>query len=199
MKILKYILIVIVGLVLGFLLVGLLNPSVDYGHEITVTKSAKDAWGVTQDDSKYSQWLEGFQSMELISGEKGAVGCKHKVIVNPGEGQEDFELIETVIAVEEFEYIEMNFTSETMDFEQIISFSEADGKTTVKTETKVFGKGMMMRSMFAMMESLSGSFQAQEVKNIEALKTLIEENTTDYYPAPVIVEEVDSIPEMEME
>ena len=76
-----------------------------------------------------------------------------------------------------------------MGFEQTTTFSEADGKTTIKTDSKVSGKGMMMRSTFALMEILGGSFQAQEVKNIEALKKVIEQNTTDYYPAPVVAEE----------
>ena len=31
-----------------------------------------------------------------------------------------------------------------------------------------------------------GLVQAQEVKNIEALKMVIESNTTNYYPIPVV-------------
>jgi len=34
--------------------------------------------------------------------------------------------------------------------------------------------------MFAAMEMLAGGFTSQETKNFEALKKLIEENTTDY-------------------
>ena len=40
----------------------------------------------------------------------------------------------------------------------------------------------MMRSMFTSMEMLSGAFQGQAENNVEALKKLIEENTTDDYP-----------------
>jgi len=189
MKILKYFLYIIIGLVLLFFVIGLLKPSVSYGHEITVNKSAKEAWAVSQDDSKFSQWLEGFKSIELISGEQGEVGSKYKVIVNPGEGQPDFEMVETFLVENEYERVEMSFESEMMDFYQIITLKEADGKTTIKTDNTVSGKGIMMRSMFAIMETLSGAFTAQETKNIEALKKLIEENTTDYYPAPVLSEE----------
>jgi hypothetical protein len=38
------------------------------------------------------------------------------------------------------------------------------------------------------MEIFGGAFQKQEVKNIEALKKVINENTTDYFPAPVMME-----------
>jgi len=183
MKVLKYILFVIIGLVLLFFLIGLIKPAVNYGHEITVNKSIEEAWAVSQDESKYPQWLEGFKSMELISGEKYKAGSKYRVIVNPGEGQEDFEMIETLVAIKEFDHVDMHFDSEMMDFEQIISFKENDGKTTVKTDSKVLGKNIFLRSMFAVSEMLSGGFTKQETKNIEALKKVIEENTTDYYPA----------------
>lgn len=190
MKILIYLFLLITGLVLIFFAIGFIKPSVNYGHEITVNKSAKEAWAVQQDASKFGQWLKGFKSIELISGEQGQVGSKYKVVVSPGEGQPDFEMIETVVALKEFEHVELAFDSEMMEFNQKISLSEADGKTTLKTDSKVSGKGMVMRSIFALSEMLGGAFQAQETKNIEALKKVIEENTTDYYPAPVeIVEE----------
>ena len=187
MKILKYILFPILGFILLFFLIGLIKPVTKYGHTITVDKSIEEAWGVTQDESKFDQWLKGFKSMELISGEKNEVGSKHKVIVNPGEGQPDFEMIETLISIKEFEHVEMHFDSEMMDFEQIISFKENDGKTTVSTDSKVIGKNRMSRSMFAIME-MFGSFTKQETENVENLKKVIEENTTNYYPAAEVME-----------
>ena len=184
MKILKYILYAILILIVLFFGMGLLNKSVSYGHEIRVDKSIEEAWAVTQDADKYDQWLEGFQSMELIEGEYMQEGSKYKVIVNPGEGQPEFEMTETVVDVEEFDHVTMHFDSEFMDFEQTISFAEVDGQTSVKTDSKVFGKGLMTRSMFAVMEMLGGAFTTQEVKNIENLKKVIQENTKDYYPEP---------------
>lgn len=182
MKILKYIIIVVAILIAAFLAIGLVNPEVEYGHEITVRKSVEEAWAVAQDESKFPQWLDGFKSMELIEGEYGAVGSKYRILVNPQEGQPDFEMIETVVSKEEFDHVYMVFDSEMMDFEQTMRFEEADGGTTVTTESKVIGKSLPMRSMFAMMESFTGAFTTQEAKNIDALKVVIEENTTDYYP-----------------
>ena len=91
--------------------------------------------------------------------------------------------------IREFDHIDLHFDSDMMDFNQRMSFTEADGKTTVKTESEVKGKTMAMRSIFAIMEIFGGGFTKQETRNIEALKTVIEENTTEYYPkseAPVI-------------
>ena len=188
MKILKYVLFVIVGLIVLFFAMGLIKPTVRYGHEITVNKPLKEAWAVSQDASKYDQWLEGFKSIDLISGELGTAGSKYKVVVNPGEGQPDFEMIETVVSIKEFDHVDLHFDSDMMDFDQKILFSETDGQVRVKTESTVTGKGMVMRSMFALMEMFGGSFQAQEEINIEALKKVIEENETDYFPATEVIE-----------
>lgn len=179
MKILKYILFVILALVIIFFIIGFAKPAVNYGHEIKVNKPIKEAWAVTQDESKYTQWLEGFKSIELISGEKNKVGSKYKVIVKP-EGQPPFEMIETLVSLEELDHVTLYFDSEFMDFEQTISFKEANGLTTVKTDSKVIGKNIISRSMFAIMEMFTSSFTKQETKNIDALKKVIEESTTVY-------------------
>jgi hypothetical protein len=189
MKILKYILFVIIGLVVIFFAIGLMTPSVSYGHTITVNKSVEEAWAVSKDTTKFDQWLDGFKSMTLISGEADEVGSTYKIIVNPGEGQADFEMIETIVSKKEFEHINLHFDSEMMDFDQLLTFKGSGGQTTITTESTVSGKGVVLRSMFALMEKLGGAFQSQEEKNQEALKRVIEENTTDYYPSPEMTEE----------
>ncbi len=189
MKILRYALFAIVAIVLLFFAVGLFKPSIQYGHEITVEKPVKEVWAIVQDESKYDQWLEGYQSMELIEGNQNEPGSKYKVVVDPGEGQPEFEMIQTLMAIEEFDKVHLYYDSDFMDMDQHYTFSESDGKTTFSTQADVRPKGMMMRSMFALMEMFSGSFTTQETKNIEALKTVIEANTTNYYPDPVMAEE----------
>ena len=193
MKILKYLLYIIIALIFLFFLMGFIKPTVQYGHEITVNKSKKEAWAVFQDESKYDQWLDGFKSIDLISGEKGKVGSMYKVVVNPGDGQPDFEMIETVTSMKKLEYVELSFDSDMMEFQQKTSFSGNGGNVTIKTDSKVIGKGMVMSSMFAIMSVFSDSFQKQEEKNIEALKKIIENNTTDYFPEPIVPEEIQQI------
>lgn len=185
MKIFKNLLYGLLALVILFLAVGFLKPTVTYGHEILVDKPIEEAWAVLLDAEKYGEWLAGFQSIDLLSGEAGEVGSTYKVVVKPSEQEDDFEMIETLVAKEDFDHVSLSFDSDMMVFDQTTSLAEVDGKTSVKTDSTVKGKGMMMRSMFALMEMLGGSFQAQEVENIERLKKVIEANTTDYYPAPV--------------
>ncbi|MEM7106239.1 MAG: hypothetical protein AAF502_24130 [Bacteroidota bacterium] len=190
MKILKYILFIIIGLTVAFFAAGLLKPSVSYGHEFKVDKPIEEAWAVSQDRTKFKQWLKGFESIELISGKQNEVGSKYKVVVKPSEDEDPFEMIQTLIDYKEFESVTLHFDSDIMNFEQTISYGNADKLTSVKSDSKVIGKNLMSRSLFAVMEMLTGSFSAQETENFENLKKLIEANTTDYYPTPINVEDV---------
>lgn len=193
MKFLRYALLAVVAIVLLFFAVGLLKPSIQYGHEITVEKPVKEVWAIVQDESKFDQWLEGYQSMELIEGKQNEPGSKYKVIVDPGEGQPEFEMIQTLKEIKEFDSVQLHYDSDFMDMDQHYTFSESNGQTTFSTQADVRPKGMMMRSMFALMEMFAGSFTTQEAKNIDALKKVIEANTTDYYPAPAISEEEEAV------
>ena len=180
MKYLKYFLFLILGIVLCFFLLGFMKPAVNYGHEIKVNKPINEAWGFLQDETKMDQWLEGFKSIDLIEGESGTVGSRYKVVVNPGQGQEDFTMTETIKSIKPEDHISLNFDSDMMVFDQTTSLTTKEGQTIIKTDSSVKGKGILMRSMFALMEMTTGSFQKQEVKNIEALKNAIEQNNTVY-------------------
>lgn len=103
------------------------------------------------------------------------VGSKYRVVVNPGDGQPDFEMIETLVAVNPPNSITMHFDSEMMVFEQTMTFVQEGTQVKISTDSKVIGKSLPTRSMFAIMEVFSSSFTTQEVKNIDALKRVIEE------------------------
>jgi len=174
MKFLRTFLIVIASLALVFASYGYFKKSVNYGAEISVNKPISEVWDLHKDHTKFDQWLEGFKSIEHLTGEKDAIGSTYKVIVNPGEGQDDFEMIETVVGFKENEYVDLHFDSDMMVFEQKTSFKESGGQTIVTTESKASGKGIAMRAMFGAMEMFAGSFAKQEQKNLDALKKMIE-------------------------
>ena len=184
MKFLKWALGVFVLLVILFLAAGFISPTISYDSSITVNKPIKESWAVMSDESKISQWLKGITKVEHVSGEKGKVGCvtKYTFVEN---GQESI-VVETIKEIKDDEYIVMDFTMEgamTMDYK--INYSENDGKTDIKSSTIVKGDGMFMRSILSFMTS---TMKAQEDENLSNLKKLINENTTDYFPAPVVEE-----------
>lgn len=190
MKFLKWLIIVLLAIALLFVLMGFIKPEIKYGHSITVDKPIEEAWKVHQDASKYSQWLEGFQSIDLVSGTPGAVGSTYKVVVNPGDGQEDFIMIETIESIKPNDHIQLSFDSDMMAFNQTTKFEKLVDKTKITTASTVRGKGLFMRSMFAVMDMMGDAFEKQEVSNIEALKKVIHGNTDNYFETPPVQEEL---------
>lgn len=191
MKYLKYILGIIALLGVLFIAKGFLTPNITYSSEIVVNKPAKEAWAVMNDESKTAQWLKGIKKQEHVSGEKGQVGGVTKYTFEEN-GQESI-MVETIKALRPNEHIAMDFVMEdVMEMDYQMDTSTKDGKTHIKSSTTVRGLGMFMRSMVSFME---GTMQAQEEENMNNLKVLIEANTTDYFPAPVVetVETVESM------
>jgi len=182
MKYLKYLLGIIALLGLLFIAKGFLTPTISYNSDFFVDKPIKEAWAVMNDENKISQWLKGITNIELISGEKGTVGAVTKYTYDE-DGQESI-IFETIKAIRPNEHIAMSFVMEgVMDMDYKVDFNEKDGKTHIKSSTINKGNGVFMRSMVSFMKN---SMQAQEDENMKNLKKLIEENTTNYFPLPVV-------------
>ena len=171
MKFLKYTLIFVVVLVLLFFGKGLLTPTISYENEITVNKSAKEAWAVMNDETNLPKWIEGFKRVEPVSGTPNTVGAVSNVYVED-QGQE-MVMQETIMSVKENEHMAMNFTMDFMDMDYKMSFDEQGGKTVIKSESTVKGNGIMAKSMISFMK---GSMKSQEDTNLGKLKALIEVN-----------------------
>ena len=182
MKYLKYILGVIVLLALLFIAKGFFTPTISYSSEIIVDKPIKEAWAVMEDESKISQWLKGITDIEHVSGEKGAVGAVTRYTFDD-DGQESV-VLETIKSIRPNEHIAMDFVMEgVMNMDYKVDYTNQNGKTHIKSSTITEGDGIFMRSMVSFMK---GAMQTQEDENLNSLKKLIDENTTDYFPLPVV-------------
>ena len=175
MKIVKYTLGIIAGLVIIFLALGLITPEVSYECEITVDKPLPEAWAVAQDEDKMSEWLVGFQKIEAVSGTPGTVGAVSDVYFN-NEGEE-MVIRETIISLVHNKSMNMSFNADFMDMDYSLSIAIVGGKTTFTSQTTTVGNGIMAKSIMAMM---SGSIKAQEDSNLSLLKATIENNTKVY-------------------
>ncbi len=182
MKILKILLGVIAVLVIGFFANGLLNPTVSYTTEVEVNKSVKESWAVFSDESLLDQWIIGYKGMEVLEGEKDQVGSKY--LVKMEHDGEPFEMTETLTAIEKEKQYTMHFDSEAMGQDVDVQFSAKDANTTtIHVDATVAGKDIFMKSMFAFMK---GTFQKTSDDMYGRLKTLIGENTKDYFPVPPV-------------
>jgi carbon monoxide dehydrogenase subunit G len=177
MKYLKYILGIIVILVILFLLIGFIKPDVSYDCEIMVDKPLEESWNVTQDEEKMSEWLEGFQKVEQVSGSPGTIGAVTNVYFIT-DGQE-MTIKETIVNIKPNESIEMLFESDFMNMDYELKMASINGKTKISSSTNAKGNGMFSKSIMALMGS---SLKTQEETNLTNLKKTIEANTKDYFP-----------------
>jgi len=176
MKFLKYILAIISILVVVFFLMGLFKPQLSYECEIWVEKPLAESWAVSQDDEKMPEWIIGFQKMEPILGVSGTVGAVSDIyIISNGE---EMIIRETITEIVPNESITMHFTSDFMDMDYKFSIRVIDGKTKISTQTTAVGKGLISKSIIAL---LGNSIKAQEQTNLSYLKKTIEQNTKNYF------------------
>jgi len=177
MKIVKYILGILALLVVVFILIGQFFSEITYDCEITVDKPVAESWAVSQDEEKLADWLEGFVSMEHVSGPKNQVGSVSDVVVS--DNGEEFTIRETITKIVPNESVSMTFTSDYSEMDYTLRMAEVDGKTKISSSTKMSGKGMFNKSLFSLMR---GMIKGQEETNLANLKKVIEENTINYAP-----------------
>lgn len=169
MKILKYLLAFVLILILLFILKGLFTPSVYYECEVSVNKSAEQAWAVMTDDSTLPQWINGFKKTELVSGTANTVGAVSKIYIE--ENGQEMTMQETIKSIKANNHIAMNFSMDFMDMDYEISFKEEAGKTLIRSKSTTKGNGIMAKSIVSFMPS---SMKKQEQENLTRLKKLIE-------------------------
>ncbi len=184
MKLLKIILGIILLLFILFLLAGVFTPSISYTSEVTVNKPVKEAWAVMQDESKLSQWITGFVKSELVEGTAGQVGTVSNIYVS--DSGKEMIMTETIKKIEPEKSMAMLFHMDFMDMDYEMNLEPQGDKTVIKSSSNTTGNHILAKSMIALMK---GGFKTQEDTNMNKLKKVIDENTTDYFPAPVEVME----------
>jgi len=177
MKYLKYILVIAAILVIGFFLLGVVKSEIAYDCEILVDKPLAESWAVSQDEEKMSDWLEGFQKFQHVSGIPNEVGAVSDVYFIT-DGQE-MTIRETIIDIVPDESVTMSFASDFMDMDYKLAMEAADGKTKISSSITAMGNGMVSKSIMVLMGS---SIKAQEEKNLTSLKKTIEANAKNYFP-----------------
>ena len=175
MKYLKYILGILAVLLIGFFLLGLIKSELSYECEIMVDKPLAESWAVSQDEEKMSDWLEGFQKVEHISGTPGTVGSISDVYFITDE--QEMVIRETITEIVPNESISMIFESDFMNMDYKLVMDSLNKKTKISTNTIVKGNGLFSKSLIALMED---SMKEQEETNLSHLKRTIEKNSKAY-------------------
>lgn len=137
------------------------------------------------DETKVAGWIEGYLRTEMVSGTPNTVGAVSNVFIN--NSGEEMSMEETITSFVPVKQMAMTFTMDFMDMDYDMKLEEQGGKTKITTTSNTKGNSLFTKSMLAFMPS---GMKAQEEKNLNNLKRIINENTTDYFPAPVFEAEV---------
>ena len=177
MKVLKIIAGAIAVLFLIVFMVGVFVPKIDYTNEVEINKPLKESWAVFNDENKVNDWVMGIKSTELIKGEKGKTGAITKM--NMEQDGRAFELMEEILEMKKEEKYAAKYYNEMMLQTAEVNFkSKGENATVISVNSEVAGKGMLNKLVFAFM---GGAVKKTSDEMYDRLKTLIENNTTDYF------------------
>ncbi len=169
MNILKWVVGILALLLVAFFMVGVFVPTFTYESRISVNKPAAHAFAVFIDENKTADWMTGFKSIEIISGNRGEVGSKYKLAIE--ENGELMEMEETITKFKENELFASKLINDVMFADVEITFVESHGQTTITASNLVEGRNWIWKSLLGLFKG-NISNQSQEI--YENLKQLIE-------------------------
>ncbi|MGB1003231.1 MAG: SRPBCC family protein [Salibacteraceae bacterium] len=124
------------------------------------------------DDSNFSKWQDGFQSLEIISGEKWQVGTRSKIILQQGKMR--IELEETILENNLPNMIMGRYEHKHMTNTQKSCFiATVDNKTEYISEVEYTQFNGVIPKLLSML--FPGKFKAQSQKWMNQFKKLAEE------------------------
>jgi len=140
---------------------------------IEIDRPIEEVVTLWKDESNYEHWQEGFQSKELLSGEKGQVGAKSKILLS--SKNQKMELIETIeinnLPEEHKVYVEHIHMCNYMTT-KFISLSEKQTMYSTTVEYTQFN-GFMPKLMAKLFPSM---FRKQVQKWLDQFKGFAEKN-----------------------
>ena len=167
-NVLKFLLLTIVVVLLGFFSLGLLHPSYSYTNSIEIDCTLEEAFEAFTDESRAHEWLIGYKGYEIIDGEPHKPGSKF-LMKFENEGQE-MTFVETLTEFKENEEFSFDMEAEFFTGSVQVLF-EGSSPCTMTTHTYNEGTSTFYCSMFYIMKS---AMQEQSQKTYDLLKEMIE-------------------------
>jgi uncharacterized protein YndB with AHSA1/START domain len=169
MKALKIFFGIIVALALAFVFVGMMIPVIAFKTSVVVQRPVETTFSVFTDMDLIGEWLEGFESVELIEGEPYEVGSQFRFRLND-DGME-IEFTETLTAFEENEVYAFMIDADVFQNEVSFTFTGNGDETTIKASNSITGSVWYMRSILPFMKS---EFMRQQKESLNLLGKVAE-------------------------
>jgi uncharacterized membrane protein len=169
MKFVKVIAGVVLVACVCLLLIGVFVPETHYELEVRIDSPRQEVFSIFNSPETMPHWIEGFKSMELLSGEQGKNGATYRMTVM-SDGKE-ISVTQNVVKQIEAESCEYLVTDEHMSNKVLITFKD-DGTGTLIHVSKFFtGRKMLSRCMLPLLNS---SLRDQDIRQFEMLRAYIE-------------------------
>ena len=170
-KLLIGLLIVIVALAIGFFAPAFLKPTLTHENRVMVNKPPAEVWEKFSNTDNLPKWIEGFKSIETISGEPNQVGSKYKVVIE--DNGQTFEATETVKEIVENEKFAFELDSDMATTDVEFTLINKGLSTEVVEKDTFTGKGIFWKALFYWMQS---SMKERSKTNLERFKKFAEES-----------------------
>ena len=136
-----------------------------------MNKPPAEVWEKFSNTDNLDKWIEGFKSIETISGEPNQVGSKYKIVIE--EDGQRFEATETVKEVVENEKFAFDLESDMAKSEVEYTMVNKGLSTEVTEKITFTGKGILWQALFYWMQS---SMKEKSKGNLERFKKFAEES-----------------------
>ena len=164
MKILKVIGILSAALLVIFFLIGLLKPTFEYGNSIVISAPIQTVWSVYTTRKK--DWIEGFQSQRLVTGNALTNNAEYETVIGSGE---EMVMRETITNITPGEKIKWALDNDVLISNYAYEFKGDSTQTEVITHYKVEGKNAFMKSILFLSKSYMRNSDAEMLAAIKEI------------------------------
>jgi uncharacterized protein YndB with AHSA1/START domain len=160
---------IILLLVICFLALGFMYPTLTTETRLTINKPRDVVWQYFTNQNTLKDWLPNVKSIENISGEPMTAGSKFKMTFDDNGGE--IVMTETMTEVKAPEIFAFTLENNVITAHDRITFIDKGDKTDVVENNTFSGGNVFWRSLFALMKS---NFEKKAAENYQRLKTNVE-------------------------
>ncbi|REJ76198.1 MAG: SRPBCC family protein [Acidobacteria bacterium] len=151
-------------------LVPMTTDRIEYSSSVEIDAPRSKVWAAFNNNENTVKWIEGLESIDLISGEEGKPGSKYRLIVaNEGD---PVEMIETVTEVKEEELFAFTLDAEPLIDHVRVTFEDKGSKTVFTQHDSIEAKNFVWKALFYWLQS---TFQESTRGHLVRFKNLVED------------------------
>ena len=157
-----------VVIVLLFFGTGILFPSYEYDSSIEVNAPVEKCWSTFHDVRKMNQWLNGFESLTLKSGDSLTVGAVYEIVVTEDDNR--MVMTEKITELNAPRKVSYLLDNDVLRSEFSFSF-DGTAPTKITSHYKVAGNNLAWKSILFLSKSYMTTSAADQ---LSLLKKVIE-------------------------